>query len=296
MNKKSKTTKTPLSKKKKRLTSISILLVLLLLLVFVLINNKKIEISTVEYYNDSIPASFDNYSVVQISDLHNEEFGDNQKILIEKVKLLNPDLIVFTGDMVDRNKYDLETTMTFIKGIKDVAPIYSISGNHESSIDYNELYNRFTEEGVIILEDDMELITVNNETIELIGLSDPSFLPNEPYLGDLGIENIEDVLSKYKESDNFQLLLSHRPELFNIYVENSMELVLCGHAHGGQVRLPFIGGLVAPDQGLFPKYDAGLFVENGTSMYVSRGLGNSIVPLRINNNPEIVNIILNPSK
>lgn len=94
------------------------------------------------------------------------------------------------------------------------------------------------------------------------------------------------------ESYSFTLLLSHRPELFEIYVNNEVDLVLSGHAHGGQFRLPFVGGLVAPNQGLFPKYDAGLYTEENTNMIVSRGIGNSILPFRFNNRPEVILIEL----
>ena len=106
---------------------------------------------------------------------------------------------------------------------------------------------------------------------------------------------VESKLKDLNLQDGFQLLLSHRPELFDIYVSTDIDLVLCGHAHGGQFRIPFIGGIVAPNQGLFPKYDAGIFSENETTMVVSRGIGNSIIPIRLNNRPEIVMIELQSS-
>ena len=90
------------------------------------------------------------------------------------------------------------------------------------------------------------------------------------------------------EEDGYTILLSHRPELFEVYAENNIDLIFSGHAHGGQFRIPFVGGLIAPNQGLFPKYDAGIYEEGNTTMVVSRGIGNSIVPFRINNRPEIV--------
>ena len=96
----------------------------------------------------------------------------------------------------------------------------------------------------------------------------------------------------HSEKDGFTILLSHRPELFDTYADQGMDLVLSGHAHGGQFRLPFIGGLVAPNQGLFPKYDAGIYTEDNTNMLVSRGVGNSILPFRINNRPEVILIEL----
>ena len=100
----------------------------------------------------------------------------------------------------------------------------------------------------------------------------------------------EDLMT---ENDCLTVLLSHRPELFDTYVQKGVNLVFSGHAHGGQIRIPFVGGLVAPGQGLFPKYDAGVFAQGNTTLIVSRGLGNSIIPLRINNRPEIVIVTLN---
>ena len=104
---------------------------------------------------------------------------------------------------------------------------------------------------------------------------------------------METKLSQVNISNGFTILLSHRPECFNVYQNKNIDLVLSGHAHGGQFRLPFLGGVIAPNQGLFPKYDAGIYTENGTTMIVSRGIGNSIIPVRINNRPEIVIIELN---
>ena len=120
-----------------------------------------------------------------------------------------------------------------------------------------------------------------------MGIDDPSF--QEDYLfGDSESVVRQAIYDLQNESDGYTILLSHRPELFDLYVETEMDLVFSGHAHGGQFRLPFVGGLVAPNQGFFPKYDAGLFSEGSTNMIVSRGVGNSIIPIRFNNRPEII--------
>ena len=108
-----------------------------------------------------------------------------------------------------------------------------------------------------------------------------------------------DIISMEIESaenrEEYKILLSHRPEVFDTYVEKKMNLVLCGHAHGGQFRLPLIGGMIAPNQGLFPKYDGGIYEKESTTMVVSRGIGNSIIPVRFNNRPEVVMIVLHKS-
>ena len=139
--------------------------------------------------------------------------------------------------------------------------------------------------GVKVLHDEVISINKNGDSMQLIGLDDPDFV-------DVG-KTVQESILKTKLGDlelkeGFRILLSHRPELFDAYTSTNMDLVLSGHAHGGQFRVPFIGGIVAPDQGLLPKYDAGVFTENGTTMVVSRGVGNSIIPIRLNNRPEIV--------
>ncbi|HKL42806.1 MAG TPA: metallophosphoesterase, partial [Clostridia bacterium] len=118
-----------------------------------------------------------------------------------------------------------------------------------------------------------------DEFIDIIGLKDPDFHTSN---------DLEDQLMNLSEENNFQILLSHRPELINLYSKEKIDLIFSGHAHGGQFRLPFIGGIIAPDQGLFPEYTSGLYVKDKSTLIVSRGLGNSIIPLRLFNQPEII--------
>ena len=173
-----------------------------------------------------------------------------------------------------------------------IAPCYYVTGNHEARVsEYDDLKNGLTELGIIILEDERIYLDQNGETITLIGINDPSF-KSDYLFGDSETVVATHLQELMNESDSFTLLLSHRPELFEIYVNNEVDLVLSGHAHGGQFRLPFVGGLVAPNQGLFPKYDAGLYTEENTNMIVSRGIGNSILPFRFNNRPEVILIEL----
>lgn len=152
---------------------------------------------------------------------------------------------------------------------------------------YEELKMGLKDAGVTVLENQKVQITRDGESITLMGIQDPSFRTNYLF-GDAESVSRQAICELQNESDGFTVLLSHRPELFDVYVDTGIDLVFSGHAHGGQFRLPFIGGLVAPNQGLFPKYDAGRFDEDNTTMIVSRGVGNSIIPLRINNPPELV--------
>ena len=192
-------------------------------------------------------------------------------------------MIAITGDLIDSRKTNIAVALAFAKEAIQIAPCYYVSGNHEARVsEYRELKTGLVASGVTVLEDELAEIKVSGESITIIGVNDPSF--SADYLaGDAAV--MDEKLSAFAAEDaGFTILLSHRPELFDTY--------LSGHAHGGQFRLPLIGGLVAPNQGLFPKYDAGLYSENHTNMIVSRGLGNSIIPFRFNNRPEVVLIEL----
>lgn len=271
----------------KLLFSIIILVVIVFLAI---VYNKKLVISSITYKNSKIPSSFDGYKILQISDLHNTEFGKNQKTLIEKTKEIDPDIIFITGDLIDSYNTNIDISMKYLDGITDVAPIYFIPGNHESRIEsYNELCDRLTSSGVKILNNKNVFIQKDTSSIGLIGLDDPAFIQSSNQ--DELFKKLLIDLSKDMDSD-FKILLSHRPEKLADYKDAKVDLLFSGHAHGGQFRIPFVGGLLAPNQGFFPKYTSGIYKEENTSMIVSRGLGNSIFPFRINNSPELVVVTL----
>ena len=174
----------------------------------------------------------------------------------------------------------------------EIAPCYYVTGNHEARVsEYYELRDGLIEQGVVVLDDERIELELSGKTIALLGVNDPSFQTD--YLFGDSETVMQGKLQEISDEENeFTILLSHRPELFGVYADSNMDLVLSGHAHGGQFRLPFVGGLVAPNQGLFPKYDAGLYTEENTNMIVSRGIGNSILPFRFNNRPEVILIDL----
>ncbi len=243
-----------------------------------------------EYYVTSsrIPDPFDGFEIAQISDLHNAEFGDENEDLLVLLSQIKPDVIVLTGDLIDSRKTDIEIALAFAGKAVQIAPVYYVSGNHEARIpEYAELKMGLTEAGVTVLENQKVQITRDGEHITLMGIQDPNFRTDYLF-GDAESISRQAIASLLNASDGYTVLLSHRPEQFNVYVDTGVDLVFSGHAHGGQFRLPVVGGLVAPNQGIFPKYDAGQFVEENTTMIVSRGVGNSIIPFRINNPPEIV--------
>ncbi|MGG7142638.1 metallophosphoesterase [Clostridium nigeriense] len=264
--------------------------------IFSIWQNNSIVISNYNYESSEILSEFNNFKIVQISDLHNKNFGEEQSKLLEKVESLSPDIIVVTGDLIDRRKYNLDIAMNFINKAVEIAPIYYVSGNHEAwSGKYSEIKERLIEAGVNIIDDKNVEIKNGDERIHLLGLSDPAFLTSN-YIDGTDTSSIDRNLSNWSEIEGFNILLSHRPELFDLYSKNNIDLVFSGHAHGGQIRIPFIGGLIAPNQGFFPKYTSGSYNSDKTTMFVSRGLGNSIFPLRVFNRPEVISVTLKVSK
>lgn len=196
-----------------------------------------------------------------------------------------------TGDLIDANRTDLKSGIEFVSRMTEITPVYFVSGNHEASIrDYPVLEEQLKQKGVTVLSNDTEILKINESKISLIGIADPQ-MAHESFVSDLEIVKTE--LSRIRHDfENYCILLAHRPELIDAYAEAKLDLVLAGHAHGGQIRLPFIGGLFAPNQGIFPDYTSGLIEKDGTKMIVSRGIGNSVFPFRINNRPELAVIIL----
>lgn len=239
-----------------------------------------------------LPAAFDGFRIVQVSDLHNASFGEGNAELLERMEQAQPDCIALTGDLVDSRHTDVDAALSFAREAAKIAPSYYVTGNHEARLeDLEQLLTGLEEAGVTILQNESILLDREGHSIVFSGVEDPSF-HDDPLLHDTeGIweRNLE---SLSPEEGRYTILLSHRPEYFAFYEKLGFDLVLAGHAHGGQFRLPGIGGLWAPGQGLFPEYDAGLYQQGGTAMAVSRGLGNSLFPFRVNNRPEIVAITL----
>ena len=281
--------------RKKRVLFV-VVFVLVVLIVWTLWGNTALEVNEYEVVSDRIPQGFEGFRIAQVSDLHNAEFGEGNEKLIQLLSQTDPDIIVLTGDLIDSRHTDIEIALDFARQAIKLAPVYYVSGNHEARVrEYEDLKMGLAEAGVVILENQNVQITREGESITLMGIDDPSF--QEDYLfGDSESVARQAIDDLQNESEGYTILLSHRPELFDLYVDTGMDLVFSGHAHGGQFRLPFVGGLVAPNQGFFPKYDAGQFTEENTTMIVSRGVGNSIIPIRFNNRPEIVLVTLRNMK
>lgn len=266
---------------------IIIFIIVLLFCYYLYFQNTELQVSNYNIVDSRIPEEFNEYKIVQVSDFHNVKSNKLTDDLVKEIKIQKPDIIVITGDLIDSRNTDIDVAIYFIKRIKDVAPVYFITGNHEAAISkYETLKEKLINENVIILDNKTDILEVDAEKINLIGIDDPNMFYH-PYA--LDNEKVNSELNEIDYDKNcYSILLSHRPELFDNYVDKGIDLVLTGHAHGGQVRIPFVGGLVAPNQGMFPKYTEGIIKESNTSMIISRGIGNSIIPFRINNRPELV--------
>lgn len=282
-----------ITRKTKLIIVLAIIAALLIaLIVWIACGNTALELNVYTISSSKLPQSFDGYRIAHVTDLHNAEMGkDNEKLLV-MLRDADPDMIAITGDLIDSRNTDIEVALQFVREAVKIAPCYYVTGNHEARVnEYGELKAGMEDAGVTVLEDVRTEIGMESETITLIGVNDPSYQTDYLFGDSETVMNtkLEDL---HAENDGFTIVLSHRPELFDTYVDQNVDLVLSGHAHGGQFRLPFIGGLVAPNQGLFPEYDAGIYTEGNTNMLVSRGVGNSILPFRINNRPEVILIEL----
>lgn len=277
---------------KNRTTIILVMLLISIMVSWVIWGNLSVETTKLTVTAKDLPEAFDKFSIAHISDLHNAEYGKNNEKLIDILEAESPNIIAITGDLIDSNHTNLEVALSFAQQAVKIAPCYFVTGNHEAWIgsQYEELKTSLQNTGITVLQDEAIELNYGDVCIQLIGLNDPDFSERDRLLSE---SILEAKLSQVNISDGFTILLSHRPEYFNVYQNKNIDLVLSGHAHGGQFRLPLGGGVIAPGQGLFPKYDAGAYTENGTTMIVSRGVGNSIIPVRINNPPEIVIIELN---
>lgn len=275
--------------KKKRTILFSILVIILSAIAWIVWTNTNITTSYIAIENHKIPDEFRNFKIAEVADLHNHQWGNKLIIRLENEQ---PDMIVVTGDLVDSSRTDLDVAMEFIYRAINIAPVYYVTGNHEAWLtNYKELESKLAEAGVHMMDDKREWIEKGNAKINLVGIQDPDFAERSVVDGiqeSIVATKLEPLLSRA----DYNIVICHRPELFTEYVKMQADLAITGHAHGGQVRIPFVGGLVAPNQGFFPKYTEGVYSQDGTDMVVSRGLGNSMIPVRINNTPELVIITL----
>lgn len=274
-------------KKRTRCTAILLLALLVAGCLFLYDQQNRIQTEELTYTSPRLPAAFDGFRVVQVSDLHGKEFGDGNETLLKKVADLRPDLISITGDIVDDvSQFSMMTDVAV--GLAAIAPTYYVTGNHEWAI--KEAYTvkaLLRECGVTVLSNDFLPLERSGETIILSGIDDP----NGPYDQKTPGELADEIRAQY--GDPYILMLAHRNEYYEVYSEERFDLTLCGHVHGGIVRLPFTDGLIDNTRRRwFPTYTAGMYDLPGGELMVSRGLGNGGNSFRLFNRPHLPVIIL----
>ena len=226
-----------------------------------------------------LPIEFQGFTILHLTDLHSKEYGDAQRHLIELINRQQFDVVAITGDLVDKSNPSMEPAIALVKGLQS-KPIFFVPGNHEWWTNY-QIKSPLEDLGVHILENGQFKYNIGDSHILIMGVDDP-------YLGrdqlNMALAGVSDSVPK--------VLLAHAPNIFSKAVEANVDLVLVGHTHGGQVRLPLVGAVVAPGQGLFPEFDYGQFTSGSTNMIINGGLGESVLPIRFYNRPEIVLITL----
>ena len=244
--------------------------------------NEAVTVTKYEFSSEKIAESFDGFKICHLSDIHVKTLPRSYSSIIKKVSAERPDIIAVTGDLVDSRDSNVSAAMSLMETLCSVAPVYYVTGNHEERLpteEYLETISSLSQIGVRVLDGRVEKIAREGGEINIIGLFDSQYFSPESLSG-----LVDDSL--------FNLLLIHRPQYAEAYASAGADLALCGHAHGGQIRLPILGGVIAPDQYFFPEYYEGIHRFGDSATIISRGLGNSLVPFRINNRPEIVTITL----
>ena len=276
--------------------------IFILMYLYIKYNVNTLEVTKYVVENKKVPKEFDGYNIVQISDLHSKLFGENNKKLRQKIKSLNPDIVVVTGDLIDGENNNYNVALDFMKEISKLYRVYYIIGNHEQKSlikkykdEYKDYFNKLHQIDFVNLDNNKVEIVKGDSNINLYGLTVPyscyKYLFDNQETTSIDIDFLEEKLGKV-DREQFNILLAHTPFYFDEYEKWGADLTLCGHVHGGIVRLPLVGGLLSPDRKFFPKYDLGEYTKNKSTMIVSKGLGGSKVLIRVNCKPEIVNIKL----
>lgn len=245
-------------------------------------SREDLEISRYEVASQKLPESFDGFKIVQLSDLHGAEFGEDGMELVDKVGSLEPDMIALTGDFVT-DECDLAAVEKLAARLVKLCPVYFVSGNHEFGSGLAvKVRNILERAGVKYLSNEYLTISRGEDEILLGGVEDP--------LAYADMLSPDELAQKMNDAapDAFKILLGHRNYWMTEYPELPVDLIFCGHAHGGLIRIPGVGGLIGTDRRLFPDFDAGEYNNGRYTLIVSRGLGNSVPIPRVFNRPEIV--------
>ena len=273
-------------KMKKRSTKILICVLVISILFgsYTFYDNFRLDVTVYSISSEKLSSDFDGYKIAHISDYHNRSSETINNSIFESLKEQSPNIIVFTGDAVDSKHPDFEQSVSFMKEIQEIAQVYFVTGNHEHRLskshtdEFNKFINDIEHIGVIILDgESVRIETSSGEYINLHGIYDPYFTECKPWLLS---DATDDLCDEISVDDGYNILLAHHPEQMDVYAKYGFDLVLSGHAHGGQITL-FGFPFKVPDQSGLPKYSSGVYEQGETEMIVSRGIGYSVVPLRL---------------
>ena len=275
---------------------IVLVIALIVLLVLIWISNNCLKITEYEIKNNKIPDSFNDYKIIQISDTHSKEFGKNNEKFIKLVENEKPDIIIMSGDIVDGRQKNIQKTISMFKPLYDKYPVFYSEGNHEQMLDEkrcNEYYDLLKKCGVKLLVDDSTYIEKNGERIRLLGLKYYEIMKDNSITIDKKKNFVKIIKCIFNDinTDEYNILIAHDPENFEIYEELKPDLIFSGHVHGGLIRFGKVA-ILSPRRRLFPKYGYGKNIINNTTMITSSGSGNATIPIRLFNRPEIVKVIL----
>lgn len=281
-------------------------LVALALFCFLLYSNNSLESSTFSIALGQLPRDHAGLRIVHISDLHGKRFGRQNRRLARAIIRLAPDLLFVSGDMIDSHGDDGSAFIDLLGRLEGRYPVYCSLGNHEQIVEGmtgSDRYTRFTEQlreaGAVLLDNERVAIEIDGTTFAIYGFTPMLYHYSSDNAAqiwegaELKVQFIEDALGP-PQDDEITILLAHNPKYFQEYVDWGADLICSGHIHGGVVRIPFRGGLLSPDLTFFPPYSAGLYRAGERTMHVSRGLGNSGIPFRIFNRPDLSLLLLHP--
>lgn len=257
---------------------------------FVYWQNFTLQVEPVELFFESLPPQFDGLRVAELSDLHGRSFGKNNVRLLRTLQKARPDMICICGDLFDE-KTDLTMLEPLLTGLTDIAPVYYVTGNHEWQVkNLREILQKMRAWGVTVLENEGRVLSRGGAEMVVAGVHDPC----GPYDMKTPAALVRELRSA--QGNDFILMLSHRNDELAMWSQLGVQLVLSGHCHGGVVRLPFVGGVFGTRRELFPEYDAGVYRQDGTTLFVSRGLGYTNVHFRLFNRPHVPIMILRSGK
>ena len=272
---------------RRRKTAALLVLTALLAAGFLLWGNCSLQTTETALVSPALPPAFDGLRIVELADLHGRVFGRGSRRLLAAVRRAEPDLICIDGDLFDEHT-DLAMLPPLLRGLCAIAPVYYVTGNHEWRVPgLRGILAQMRACGVTVLQDDWRVLRRGEDALIVAGTDDPC----GPAERKTPAELIADIRAEAGEAA-FLLLLAHRNDQLPQWSALSVQAVLAGHCHGGVVRLPFVGGLFGTDRRLFPAWDAGLYRQGETALYVSRGLGYTNVHFRLFNRPEVAVIVL----